>query len=154
VTRWLLLAAVVVVLDQAIKVLVEGALELHTPVPLLPFLNLTLTHNVGAAFNLLSDAGGWQRWLFSGLALGVSAFIVWWLRSIPRDRLWLPCALALVLGGALGNLCDRLARGAVVDFVDVHYLGWHWPAFNLADAAISVGAVMLVVSALRGGDEE
>jgi signal peptidase II len=147
--RWLALAAGVVLLDRATKLLATALLSLHQPVPVLPFLNLTLTHNTGAAFSLLSDAGGWQRWFFSGLSVLVSAIIVVWLRRLPPGRAWLSCGLSLVLGGALGNLWDRLAQGAVVDFIDVYYGRWHWPAFNVADSAITVGVVMLLVSVLR-----
>ena len=149
-TRWLVLAAAVILLDQGTKHLATRLLDLHVPVPVAPFFNLTLTYNPGAAFSFLSDAGGWQRWLFSLLAVLVSVFIVLWLRRVPRGQVWLPLALALVLGGALGNLWDRLARGVVVDFIDLYYGSWHWPAFNVADSAISVGAVMLVISGLRG----
>jgi len=147
---WLWLSAAVVALDQATKHLAERFLSLHEPVSVLPFVNLTLTYNPGAAFSFLGGAGGWQRWVLSALALGVSVFIVIWLRSLPRDGTWLPCALALILGGALGNLWDRVVLGAVVDFIDVHYAGWHWPAFNVADSAISIGALMLLASVLRG----
>ena len=126
----------------------------HQPVAVAPHLNFTLTYNTGAAFSFLRDAGGWQRWFFSALALGVAVFVVVWLKRLPAPARWLPCALALVLGGAVGNLIDRLLRkdGAVVDFIDVYYQSWHFPAFNVADSAISVGAVMLLVSALRGTD--
>ncbi len=124
-------------------------LDLHQPVPVIPFLNLTLTHNTGAAFSFLSDAGGWQRWFFAGLTIVVSIIIVVWLTRLKPGQRWLPVSLSLVLGGALGNLWDRLAIGAVVDFIDVYYGTWHWPAFNLADSAICVGAVMLVVSTFK-----
>ncbi len=124
-------------------------LDLHQPVPVIPFLNLTLTHNTGAAFSFLSDAGGWQRWFFAGLTIVVSIIIVVWLARLKPGQRWLPVSLSLVLGGALGNLWDRLAIGAVVDFIDVYYRTWHWPAFNLADSAICVGAVMLVVSTFK-----
>ncbi|NIR32546.1 MAG: lipoprotein signal peptidase [Gammaproteobacteria bacterium] len=146
---WLGLALVVIALDQGTKVLATSTLSVHDPLAVTPFLNFTLTHNTGAAFSFLSDAGGWQRWFFSALSLAVSAFIVVWLRKLPPDKRWLGCALALVLGGALGNLWDRLARGAVVDFIDVYYRSWHWPAFNVADSAISVGVVILLISILR-----
>ncbi len=124
-------------------------LDLHQPVPVIPFLNLTLTHNTGAAFSFLSDAGGWQRWFFAGLTIVVSIIIVVWLTRLKPGQRWLPVSLSLVLGGALGNLWDRLVIGAVVDFIDVYYGTWHWPAFNLADSAICVGAVMLVVSTFK-----
>lgn len=156
--RWLWLALVILVLDQGTKILAEQMLVAREPVPVLPSLNLYLTYNTGAAFSFLRDAGGWQRWLFVALSIGVGAFIGIWLARLPRDHAWLACALALVLGGAMGNLVDRLFRpdGAVVDFIDVYYGTWHWPAFNVADSAISVGAVMLVLGAIRGekGEEK
>jgi len=150
--RWLWLALAVVVVDQGSKQLAEHLLLKHDPIAVLPSFNLFLTYNTGAAFSFLRDAGGWQRWLFATLSIGVSVFIVFWLRRIPAGQKWLACALALVLGGAVGNLIDRLFRvdGAVVDFIDVYYGTWHWPAFNVADSAISIGAVMLVWSAVRG----
>lgn len=151
--RWLWLSAAVVVLDQATKIVAEHMLVMHRPVELMPFLNLTLTYNTGAAFSLLSQAGGWQRWFFAGLSVAVSVVLVIWMwRSSPRER-WLACGLALVLGGALGNLWDRLVLGAVVDFIDVFYGSWHWPAFNIADSAICVGAFMLVISTFRDARE-
>lgn len=150
--RWLWLALGVAIADQGSKLLAEHWLGVHEPVAVVPFFNLFLTYNTGAAFSFLRDAGGWQRWLFAALSVGVSVFIVVWLRRIPRDEQWLACALALVLGGAAGNLVDRLFRtgGGVVDFIDVYYASWHWPAFNVADSAISIGAVMLVWSTIRG----
>lgn len=156
--RWLWLSAVVVGLDQLTKSLAVSYLTLHEPLAVVPFFNLTLTYNPGAAFSFLSDEGGWQRWLFIGLAVVVVTFLVLWLRKTPRGRIWLPLALALVLGGALGNLWDRVVLGEVVDFLDVYYGRWHWPAFNIADSAISVGAVMLLLSAFfseerRTGDD-
>lgn len=154
--RWLVLAAVIVIADQGSKWLAEQMLAVHEPVAVLPSLNLFLTYNTGAAFSFLRDAGGWQRWFFAVLSLCVSVFIVLWLRRLPRSERWLACALALVLGGAVGNLLDRLFRtdGGVVDFIDVYYGTWHWPAFNVADSAISVGAVLLVLSMLRGGAKD
>ena len=153
--RWLWLALAVVIVDQGSKQLAEQLLTFHEPVAVLPSFNLFLTYNTGAAFSFLRDAGGWQRWLFAALSIGVGVFIVIWLRRIPGRQKWLACALALVLGGAVGNLMDRLFRsdGGVVDFVDIYYGTWHWPAFNIADSAISVGAVMLLVSAIKGGTE-
>jgi signal peptidase II len=150
--RWLWLALAVVVVDQGSKQLAEHLLLMHDPIAVLPSFNLFLTYNTGAAFSFLRDAGGWQRWLFATLSMGVSIFIVFWLRRIPAAQKWLACALALVLGGAVGNLIDRVfrAEGGVVDFIDVYYGTWHWPAFNVADSAISIGAVMLVWSAIRG----
>ncbi len=150
--RWLWLALVVVVVDQATKLVAEQLLVVYEPVAVLPFFNFFLTYNVGAAFSFLRDAGGWQRWLFAAVSTGVGVFIVLWLQRIPGNQKWLACALALVLGGAVGNLIDRLLRagGGVLDFIDIYYGAWHWPAFNIADSAISVGAVMLLWSAVRG----
>lgn len=148
--HWLWLSLVVLGLDQLSKQIATRLLELHQPVPVVPFLNLTLTHNTGAAFSFLSDAGGWQRWFFVALTVAIAVVIVVWITRLKPDQRWLAAALALVLGGALGNLWDRLVIGAVVDFIDVYYGTWHWPAFNIADSAISVGAVMLIWSALRG----
>jgi signal peptidase II len=152
--RWLWLSVAVIVLDQLTKQLAVDLLEMHQPVAVAPFLNLTLTYNTGAAFSLLNDAGGWQRWLFAGLSVVVSIVIVAWLRRIPSGERWLACGLALVLGGALGNLWDRLLIGAVVDFIDVYYQRWHWPAFNVADSAICVGAALLIISTFKARPEE
>jgi signal peptidase II len=145
--RWMWLSLLVVLLDQWSKALAVKHLVLNAPLPQFPGLNLTLVHNTGAAFSLLRDAGGWQRWLFILLAIGIGAFILTWLARIPARRVWLGCALGLVLGGALGNLWDRIALGYVIDFIDVYYARWHWPAFNVADSAITVGAVMLIIDA-------
>jgi signal peptidase II len=148
---WLWLSAAIVAVDQVTKLAAEDALVLHRPVPVLPFFNLTLAYNEGAAFSLLSDAGGWQRWFFTTLALAVSAGLSFWLYQLPRHERWTAAALALVIGGALGNLIDRLLHGHVIDFLDFHVAGWHWPAFNVADSAISVGAVLILVVGLFGG---
>lgn len=147
---WVWLSALVVLLDQVSKQLAERYLEFLQPMPLLPSFNLTLVYNQGAAFSFLSDAGGWQRWLFSGLALLISLVILGWMKGLKRREKRLAIALALILGGALGNLIDRLLYGHVVDFLDVYYADWHWPAFNIADSAITVGAVLMVVDALFG----
>ena len=114
------------------------------------FLNWTLAFNTGAAFSFLHDAGGWQRWLFSVLAVGVSAVLIVWLRRLPRGEWRTALPLALVIGGALGNLVDRVRFGRVTDFIEVYYQQWSWPAFNVADSAISVGAVLLIVFGLGG----
>jgi signal peptidase II len=146
--RWLGVSFAVVVLDQVTKYLATAYLVLHQPLALLPSLNLTLTHNTGAAFSLLHDAGGWQRWFFTVVALAVGIFLVVWLRRLPPGSPRLALALALVLGGASGNLVDRVLLGYVVDFIDLYYGRWHWPAFNVADSAITVGVVLLAVDAL------
>jgi len=144
---WLGLAVAVVALDQWTKHLAIQGLRLHMPVELLPFLSLTLAHNTGAAFSFLSDAQGWQRWFFTGLGLLVSTAIVLWLGRLPRAARWQACALALILGGALGNVWDRIQLGYVIDFIDAHVGGSHWPAFNIADSSITIGAVMLIIDA-------
>ncbi|MGR9089571.1 MAG: signal peptidase II [Gammaproteobacteria bacterium] len=145
-THWLLLAIALVVLDQLTKYCASAWLNYAEPVAIFPGLNFTLAHNTGAAFSLLSDASGWQRWFFAGIALVVSVVITAWLRRIGDEELWLPFALSLILGGAIGNFIDRLNFGYVVDFIQVYYKTWYWPAFNIADSAICVGAVVLVLS--------
>ena len=147
--RWLWCALAVVVLDQSTKLAAVALLDPPSSVELIPILDLVLAYNTGAAFSFLSTAGGWQRWLFIGLALAICAFILHWLRDLPRRARLLPLALSLVLGGAVGNVIDRVRIGAVVDFIDFHVGAWHWPAFNVADTAIFVGAAMLVLSMFR-----
>lgn len=150
---WLWLAVLVVVLDQLTKVLILNTFYPHQVVPVLPVLNLTLTFNTGAAFSLLAGAGGWQRWFLAGLAVVASIVIlVWMARAEAREKL-LGVALALVLGGALGNLIDRLAYGHVVDFIDFHWQRWHFPAFNVADTAITIGAGLLILEMLLGASK-
>ena len=141
--RWLALAGVLVVLDQLSKLAVLQWLAPGRVVEVTPFFNFVLVYNPGAAFSLLAQAPGWQRGLFIAIALVASAWIVFLLRRHWRETLF-SFALALILGGAVGNLIDRVVYGAVVDFLDFHAAGWHWPAFNVADSAISVGAVLLV----------
>ena len=152
---WLGQAALVIVLDQFSKLWVLSALKYGERIEVTPFFNLVLVFNPGAAFSFLSDAGGWQRWFFIVLALAVSVWLTLLIRQHASERL-LPLAAALILGGALGNVIDRIRFGAVVDFLDVHAAGWHWPAFNVADSAISVGVVLLVVQQMfytRGADK-
>ena len=148
--RWLWLAAGVFVLDQFSKYLAVNGLVLHEMVPLLPSLNLMLAYNTGAAFSFLSSASGWQRWFFVILALTVSIVLMLWLRRLGSGQRLQAIALALILGGALGNVWDRLAYGYVIDFIDVYYHNWHWPVFNIADSAISVGAVLLIIDTIKG----
>ncbi len=143
--RWLWLSLLVIILDQTTKFFALHYLTFNQPTFVTFFFNLTLAQNPGAAFSLLAQAGGWQGWLFGFIAILVSTVIIYWLYKLPSDKIWLPVALALILGGALGNLCDRLAHGYVVDFLDFYIGNWHWPAFNLADSAISIGAVMLII---------
>lgn len=146
--RWVWLTAVVLAADQLTKAWVSVSLRLYESVSVLPFLDITLVHNTGAAFSFLSTASGWQRWFFVFLALTVSIAILVWMARIGRGQRWVPAGLALILGGALGNVWDRLVHGHVIDFIDVYYRDWHWPAFNAADSAITVGAVILIIDAL------
>jgi len=149
---WLWLSLAVIVLDQLTKWLATRYLGYAEPVALLPVFDLTLLHNTGAAFSFLAAAGGWQRWFFALVALGVSLYLIRWLRRTPAPQRWLACALALVLGGALGNLIDRVLLGYVVDFISLHWRQYHYPAFNIADSAICVGAVMLLWDMFRHGN--
>jgi signal peptidase II len=144
------LALLVLALDQATKLWAAGTLDYGMPVTVLPFFNLTLVHNTGAAFSFLADAGGWQRIFFIVVSGVVSLVLAAWLWRLPRDARLLGIALALVLGGAVGNLVDRVAYGYVIDFLDFHAAGWHWPAFNVADSAISCGVVLLLADGLFG----
>lgn len=146
--QWLWLSLLVLVLDYISKVYFSSTMQLGESIELLPVFNWTLAHNYGAAFSFLHDAGGWQRWLFGGIAIAVSVAIVWWLVTLKKGSTFLAIALALVLGGALGNLYDRIILGYVVDFIHVHYQGWHFPAFNIADCGITVGAIMLMIDTL------
>jgi signal peptidase II len=146
--RWLILAALVVALDQASKGWLLTQFSPGEARPVTDFFNLVLVFNRGAAFSFLADAGGWQHGFFILLAVTVSVWIVVMLRRHARERL-LPTALALILGGALGNLVDRLRLGAVVDFLDVHLAGYHWPAFNLADSAITLGIALMLIQQFR-----
>ncbi len=150
--RWLLLSGVVVALDQFSKSVVLEKLANQPPVEVTSFFNLVLVYNRGAAFSFLAGAGGWQREFFTGIALLASAWIIWLLHRHPQQTLF-SLALALVLGGAIGNVIDRVTLGAVVDFLDFHAFGWHWPAFNVADSAITCGAVLLVWDGLFGASQ-
>jgi signal peptidase II len=147
--KWLWLSALVLVIDQTTKRVVDTTLRLYESIPLLPSFSLTYLRNQGAAFSFLSGAGGWQRWFFIGLAVIASVLICFWIRQIPNDRKLEASAWALVLGGALGNLIDRVLYGYVIDFLDVYYGEWHWPAFNVADSAITVGVIFLLLESLR-----
>ena len=144
---WYALSLLVLALDQFTKWLAETNLTFNEPVPIIePFLNWTLAYNYGAAFSFLADAGGWQKWFFSGLALVMAVFLTVYLIRAPRQAKLLSLGLALVLGGAVGNLIDRLRLGKVVDFIHVHYADvWHYPIFNLADMAIMGGVAMIVI---------
>ena len=144
----LILALVVLVLDIATKRWVESLLLHGQQIPLTGFFNLVLTYNTGAAFSFLSDASGWQRWFFSAIAASASGLIIYLLRKHAADKLFC-IALSLILGGALGNLWDRISLGHVVDFLDFHVSNYHWPAFNVADSAIFLGAMLLIIDSFR-----
>ena len=147
--NWLIVAALVIVADQITKYLIVQEMDLFDSISLLPHLNFTLLHNTGAAFSFLADAGGWQRWFFVLLGVGVSAFILVWMRRMPADQgPLLPLSLSLILGGALGNVIDRAIHGYVIDFIDIYYSSWHWPAFNVADTAITIGAVLFIFDSI------
>ena len=149
---WLWLTLAVVVLDQWTKWLITQNFVEFQSVTLLPVLDLVRLHNEGAAFSFLSDASGWQRWMFTVLGIGVSAVLVVWLKRLPsRGQHRLAAALALIMGGALGNVIDRILLGHVIDFIHVHYQQSYFPAFNVADSAITVGALLLILDSLLGG---
>ncbi len=150
---WFGLAGLVVLLDQLSKWLVLDTLHFGETIYVAPFWNWVLTFNPGAAFSFLADQPGWQRWLFTGLALAVSAWIAVELKRHPGQRLN-ALALSLVMGGALGNVIDRVRFGAVVDFIQWHAAGYYWPAFNIADSAITVGAILLVLAQLTASPEK
>lgn len=151
--KWLWLSLLTVALDQLTKVIAETELLLHKPVAIFPGFNLTLMYNKGAAFSFLSDAGGWQRILFVTLSTVISIFLLFWLKQITKDpkqqhNHLLQIAIAFILGGAIGNLIDRAATGAVVDFIQVYYSTHYFPAFNIADSAITLGAGLLILDML------
>lgn len=145
--KWFWLSAVVLLLDQGSKLLADARLVFHEPVALLPFFNLRLAYNTGAAFSFLGNAGGWQRWFFAGISVLVVGVLLVWMRRLKPEQWQLSLAFALIIGGALGNLIDRLAYGHVIDFIDVYYNTWHWPTFNIADSAITIGAGLLLLDA-------
>ena len=144
---WLGLALLILIADQFTKVLILGYYKLGDATAVTSFFNVVRVHNSGAAFSFLAGAGGWQRWLFTVIGVAAALFIVWLLRSHAGQRLF-SFALARILGGALGNVIDRSLHGYVVDFLDFHYAAWHFPAFNVADAAITAGAVCLILDEL------
>ena len=148
--KWFWLSGVVLILDQCSKLIADSLLQFNEPVNLLPFMDLRKVYNPGAAFSFLSDASGWQRWFFVGLTLVVSIILIVWLRRLPAGQARLALALSLILGGAAGNLIDRLVYGYVIDFIDLYYRSWHWPAFNVADSAITIGACLLILDAFWG----
>ena len=147
-TPWLGIAFIIILIDQLTKITITRTFQLGEEKVITSFFNLVLAYNKGAAFSFLAAEGGWQRYLFSAIAVAAAVFIIYLLKRHAGQRLF--CwALALVLGGAIGNLIDRVAYGHVIDFLDFHIAGWHWPAFNVADSAICIGAVMFIIDELR-----
>ena len=147
--KWIWLAVVVIVFDQLTKYIASTSLEMYQPIAVMPMFNWTLMHNPGAAFSFLADQGGWQRWFFAVIAIVVSVVIVLWIKRLEQHEKWQAIALALILGGAIGNVIDRIWLGYVVDFIQVYYQQWYWPAFNIADSAISIGVVMIIIDSIR-----
>jgi len=144
---WLAWALLLLVADQFTKVLILGSYQLGDSTPVTSFFNIVRVHNSGAAFSFLANAGGWQRWFFTAIGIGAALLIVWLLKNHAGQKLF-SFALASILGGAVGNVIDRVLYGYVVDFLDFHWAGWHFPAFNVADSAISIGAVCLILDEL------
>jgi signal peptidase II len=152
--RFLWLSAAIIVADQATKFWIEAVFEEYEVKVVWPVFNLTLVYNPGAAFSFLSDAGGWQRWFFIGLAVVISLVLTAWLRRLQPDERLTAFGLALVIGGAVGNLIDRVRLGKVVDFLQWHWQEWYWPSFNIADSAITVGVALLLLDAVLTGRRE
>lgn len=157
--KWTWVSAIIIFLDQITKWIAEANLAEATPVQVFSFLNWTLHYNEGAAFSMLASQGGWQRWFFAVLAVAVSLFILNWLRTLPHNQKWTAVGLALVLGGAIGNLIDRVLVGKVTDYIDFHFPlpfinpDYHFATFNVADIGITVGATLLIFISLFSGDE-
>ena len=152
--KWLGLSGLIIVLDQLTKVVMSNWLELYQTVAVMPYFNFTLAHNSGAAFSFLAGAGGWQRWFFIVLALVVSAVLVVWLSRLKAAAKMEAIAISLIIGGAIGNVLDRFLHGYVIDFIDVYVGSYHWPAFNIADAAICIGAILLILDSFKKTAEQ
>jgi signal peptidase II len=147
--RFLWISLLIFAFDQWSKYAVVSSMDLYESAQLTGFFNLTYVHNYGAAFSFLYDAGGWQVYFLSAVALAVSVLILWWLRQATKEQLLLPVAFSFILGGALGNVFDRLLHGYVIDFLDFYYGTYHWPAFNVADSAIFIGAALLIIDMFK-----
>ena len=152
--KWLWLAALAIGFDQASKLAIDKSFQLYESINVMPFFNLTYVHNTGAAFSFLSEAGGWQRWFFAALAIIMSTIMTIWLTRLKENETLLAVALSLILGGAIGNLIDRLFYGYVIDFLDVYYGTYHWPAFNIADSAITIGVALMLVESFKSQEEK
>lgn len=147
--KWLWIAVAVIVLDQLTKYIASTSMQMFEVINVIPMFSWTLRHNTGAAFSFLADAGGWQRWFFALIAVVVSTVIFLWIKRLQAHEKWQAIALALILGGAIGNVIDRIWLGHVVDFILVYYKQWEWPAFNVADSAIFIGVVMIIIDSIR-----
>ncbi len=146
--KWLWLSGLVLILDQLSKIWIDISMHLYQSTSVFPGFSITYAHNYGAAFSFLSDAGGWQRWFFAALAAGISIGLVIYLKSLKQDETLLAVSLSLILGGAIGNLIDRVIYGYVIDFLDVYYQAYHWPVFNIADSAITIGVAFMLYESL------
>ena len=152
--KWFLLAGIIFLFDQWIKLIIIENISLYERVKINDFVNITHQRNPGAAFSFLADAGGWQRWFLSIIASAVCLYIVYWLKELEKEnKVLLPYGLSLVLGGALGNLFDRIMLGYVTDYLQVLIFSWPFPSFNVADAAISIGAALIIIDAIKNGSE-
>ena len=151
--KWLWLTGLVIALDQASKWIMVSWLSLYETVAVIPYFNLTMAHNRGAAFSFLANEGGWQRWFFIGLALVISVGLFFWLAKSAKTKME-AISISMILGGAIGNVIDRVYFGYVIDFLDVYYGSYHWPAFNVADSAICIGAVLLIIDSFTAKSED
>ena len=151
--RWGWIVLSIIIIDQITKLLADHYLNYHQPVSIIPMFNFTLVYNPGAAFSFLSDAGGWQRWFFIVLSSVISVVLFVWLVKLKPEQKLQMTSIAMILGGALGNLIDRSIYGHVIDFLDVYYQQHHWPAFNIADSAIFVGAILLIIDSFKNRHE-
>lgn len=142
--KWLWLSGLTLILDQISKIWIDQTMSLHQSIAIFAHFNITYAHNYGAAFSFLSEAGGWQRWFFAILAIVISISLMIWLKRLKNDETLLAIALSLILGGAIGNIIDRVFYGYVIDFLDVYYQQYHWPVFNIADSAICIGAALML----------
>ncbi|MBA6391658.1 signal peptidase II [Colwellia sp. BRX10-3] len=150
--RWIWLTLILLVADQVTKQLVVSNMDLYQSIDILPFFNLTYVHNLGAAFSFLADQGGWQRWFFTAIAAIASIVFIVWLAKTPKQQALLSVAFALILSGAVGNLIDRVLFGYVIDFIDFYGFGYHFPAFNIADSTIFIGAALMIFDSFKNGE--
>lgn len=152
--RFVWISIIAIVLDQWTKTAIVDAMFIGESIQILPFFNLTYVHNYGAAFSFLYDAGGWQRYFLGAIATVVSGVIIWWLYKASKSQVLMCIAFAFILGGAIGNLIDRVLHGYVIDFLDFYVNTYHWPAFNIADSSIFIGAVLLIIDMFINKDDE